>query len=62
MSQGPLPGASIFEHFSNVSDPRLDRTRRRTLLDMSGIAICGVMCGADGWTEIEEFGRAKQEW
>ena len=29
---------------------------------MIGIAICGVICGADGWTEIEEFGRAKQEW
>ena len=24
------------------------------------LAICGVLCGADGWGEIEEFGKAKE--
>jgi hypothetical protein len=26
------------------------------------IAICGVICGADGWVGIEEFGKAKEAW
>ena len=26
------------------------------------LAICGVLCGAEGWVEIEEFGKAKQAW
>ena len=32
------------------------------LLDILTIAICGVICGADDWVAIEEFGRAKEEW
>jgi predicted transposase YbfD/YdcC len=26
------------------------------------IAIVAVICGADGWTEIEEFGKSNEEW
>ncbi len=55
-------GTSIFEHFSHLTDPRVDRTKRHNLLDIVALSICGVICGADGWTEIEEFGYAKQEW
>jgi DDE family transposase len=32
------------------------------LRDIIIIAICGVICGADGWVGIEEFGRAKEAW
>ena len=26
------------------------------------ITICAVICGADNWVEVEEFGHAKLEW
>ena len=26
------------------------------------IALCAVLCGADNWVEIEEFGKAQREW
>ena len=26
------------------------------------IAIAAVLCGADGWTEIEEFGKSNEAW
>jgi hypothetical protein len=39
------------------SEPALHRLR-----DIIIIAICGVICGADGWVGIEEFGKAKQAW
>lgn len=62
MNQVPKTGVSLFEHFANLSDPRIDRRKEHPLLDIVGLSICGVICGADGWTEIEEFGHAKQKW
>ncbi|MBN2117040.1 MAG: ISAs1 family transposase [Anaerolineales bacterium] len=62
MNQVPKTGVSIFEHFVNLSDPRIDRRKAHKLLDIVGLSICGVICGADRWTEIEEFGHAKQSW
>lgn len=26
------------------------------------IAVCGTICGAEGWGGIEEFGKAKEAW
>jgi len=49
-------------HFSIVPDPRLDRQKRHDLLDIIAITICAVLCGADGWTDVEEFGHAREEW
>jgi len=62
MNHVPKTGASIVEHFSHLTDPRLDRTKQHLLLDIVALSICGMICGADGWTEIEEFGHAKQDW
>lgn len=52
----------ISEHFKALPDPRLDRTKRHVLQDMVVIAICGVLCGADNWVAIEQFGNAKLDW
>jgi len=46
--------------FAQVEDPRMERTRLHRLRDIIILAICGVLCGADGWVEIEEFGKAKE--
>jgi predicted transposase YbfD/YdcC len=48
--------------FRQVEDPRMERTKRHRLGDIIILAICGVLCGAEGWVEIEEFGKAKQAW
>ncbi len=61
MSPEPEIG-SIAKHFSKVKDPRIDRTKRHRLLDIIIIAICGVICGADSWVDIELFGKTKIEW
>jgi predicted transposase YbfD/YdcC len=54
--------ASVAEHFGKITDPRVERTKLHKLLDIIVIAICSVICGADEWTEIEEYGKTKQEW
>jgi predicted transposase YbfD/YdcC len=48
--------------FAHIEDPRMDRTKLHRLRDIIIIAICGVICGADGWVGIEEFGKAKEAW
>ena len=48
--------------FEEVEDPRLERTRLHRLSDILVVALCGVICGADSWTEIELFGKAKFDW
>lgn len=52
---------SISRHFSNLSDPRRDNKRHK-LIDIITIAICAVICNADSFEHIAEFGRAKHEW
>ena len=55
-------GASIMDYFETLEDPRIDRCKRRQLLDIIAIAICAVICGADSWVYIELFGKSKLEW
>ena len=52
----------VVEHFAGLVDPRAERAKRHELLDIIVITICGVICGADNWVEIEEFGNARLEW
>jgi len=56
------PLEAIEQHFSKVTDPRVDRTKGHKLMDMIVIAICAVICGAEGWTDIENFGNSKLPW
>jgi hypothetical protein len=52
------PSASISDHFGSLEDPRIDRTKRHALLDIIVSALCAVICGADGWVEVELFGNS----
>lgn len=56
------PSVSISDHFAGLEDPRIDRTKLHKLFDIIVVAICAVICGADAWVEIEEFGNAKLAW
>lgn len=53
---------SLLTHFASLDDPRRAETIEHRLIDILAIAICAVICGAEGWTDIEEYGRAKQAW
>ena len=56
------PKITIADHFAVIEDPRIDRTKRHKLIDIMTIAVCAVICGADGWVAIETYGCAKYEW
>ena len=50
------------DYFSEIEDPRIERTKKHKLEDIFFIAICGVICGANDWVNIEMFGKAKEDW
>jgi predicted transposase YbfD/YdcC len=56
------PTGSLQHHFADLTDPRGERCRQHDLLDIIGIAICAVISGAESWTAIAAYGRAKQDW
>ena len=56
------PLEAIEEHFNKVIDPRKDQTKDHKLIDIIAIAICVVICGAEGWVDIELFSKSKLHW
>ena len=52
----------LLRAFAELKDPRMNRTRLHSLTDILTIAICAVICGADGWVQVEEFGDCKKKW
>lgn len=60
MSDNPI--ASIEDCFGDIHDPRVQGRCDYPLLEIIFIAICAVIAGADGWTEIETFGKSKEKW
>ena len=56
------PKHSILEHFSDIKDIRIERGKKHKLIDIITISICAVVCGADGWEDIELYGITRKKW
>jgi predicted transposase YbfD/YdcC len=56
------PKITIVDHFKDLEDKRVERTKRHKLIDIVTIAICAVICGADSWVLMETYGKKKEEW
>jgi predicted transposase YbfD/YdcC len=56
------PKISLIEHFEKLPDPRVDRTKDHDLIDVLIIALCSLLCAAESFYDMEEFGQAKQDW
>ena len=54
--------ASILEYFAAVPDPRIDRRRLHPLTSRLALSPVAVICGADSFVAIEEFGESKEAW
>jgi predicted transposase YbfD/YdcC len=53
---------SLIEHFKDIRDPRISRSKRHKLIDIVVIVIVGVICGANSWDDIEMVAEEKHEW
>jgi predicted transposase YbfD/YdcC len=56
------PVGSIAKHFEGLPDPRTGNAKQHIFLEILIIAICAVVCGADGWSDVELFANNKKAW
>ena len=47
---------------ANLTDPRIERCKLHTLEDIIALTIIAVICGAESWESIEDFGRSKRKF
>jgi len=53
---------TLISEFSKINDPRLDRQKLHKLVDIFAITVCAVICGANTWNEIAQYGQSKHDW
>ncbi|MGA1238293.1 MAG: ISAs1 family transposase [Limisphaerales bacterium] len=53
---------SLIEHLQGLPDPRVRGRCDHELVDVLVIALCCLMCGGEGFNDMEDFGKAKQQW
>jgi predicted transposase YbfD/YdcC len=53
---------SIHKHFGSLTDPRKDNRTRHLLMDILTIALCAIISGAEGFNDIELYGKSKEGW
>lgn len=56
------PKLSLIEHFKDLADPRVNRTKHHELIDIVVIAVCTLLCGGESFNDMEDFGKAKRDW
>lgn len=52
----------LINKFAEIKDPRINRRKLHSLTDIIALSIIAVIGSAEGWEDIEEFGRAKESW
>ena len=58
----PEQEVAIKSHFAHLQDPRVEGMSRHNLLDVVTMTLCAVICGAEHWTQVENFGNANHKW
>lgn len=56
------PATLVYNSFEDLTDPRVNRGSNHDLLEMVFVALTASICGADGWTDMERFAKAKIDW
>lgn len=56
------PTGGLVKHFEGLPDPRSGNAKTHIFLEILIIAILAVICGADGWSDVELFGKNKKAW
>lgn len=53
---------SLVECFSIIRDPRQESKIEHELIDILVLCVLAVICGAEGWQDIEEVGHCRINW
>ena len=52
---------SIETHFGHLTEPRR-HNKKHNLIDIITISICAIICGADTFEQIADYGVSKEKW
>jgi predicted transposase YbfD/YdcC len=61
-SRPPKGVQAILAHFASLPDPRVEGRCDYPLASIVTIALLGVLCGAEGWSDLEVFAESKYPW
>ena len=53
---------TISSYFSTMKDHRMNRMKKHQMMDIIVITIAAVLCGAEDWYDVEDFGEIKKDW
>ncbi len=56
------PSTSISQCFKGLTDPRVIGRSQHYLSDILTIVLCAVICGAEGFNDIELFAKSKESF
>lgn len=57
-----MQSLDLISRFSELKDPRIERTKRYPLIEIIFLIISASISGCDGWKSIRDFGVIKLEW
>ena len=60
MQKGMLE-EGFLDYFKELADPRSQRNRLYTMAEILLTTLCAAICGADGWQDVEDYGKIKLE-
>jgi predicted transposase YbfD/YdcC len=55
-------GEGFLDFLENLEDPRIDRKKLYPLNEILFLTLTAVICGSDGWEDIEAFGKEKLDY
>jgi predicted transposase YbfD/YdcC len=55
----PKEECNFLDKFENIEDPRSNRNQLHSVAEILLVTLCAVICGADGWQDVENFGKSK---
>ena len=57
-----MSASTFIDCFSTIKDPRVTGRTDYPVLEIIFLCISSILCGMDGWEDIEDFGHSKLEW
>jgi predicted transposase YbfD/YdcC len=54
--------STIEQYFGDLPDPRRGPALLHPLIDLVTIALLAVICGADDWVAVQDFGQRRETW
>lgn len=56
------PETSFMDTFEKIEDHRATRNQLYSVFEILLVTFLGVICGAEGWQDIENYGKAKIDY